>query len=118
MIDGLEFRNVPVPQEQDAQGSLLPPVITPDPNCEFVGWQDSSLLDGNTVIRTDYTFTAKFTPSKDVIEITTGDEDLPDYFVDVYLDTTDKADASITDNQFTGETVSYTHLTLPTNSLV
>ena len=103
VIDGLEFRNVPVPQEQDAQGSLLPPVITPDPNCEFVGWQDSSLLDGNTAIRRDYTFTAKFTPSKDVIEITTGDEDLPDYFVDVYLDTTDKADASITDNQFTGE---------------
>lgn len=103
VIDGLEFRNIPVPQEQDAQGSILPPVITPDPNCEFVGWQDSSLLDGNTVIRKDYTFTAKFKPSKDVIEITTGDEDLPDYFVDVYLDTTDKADASITDNQFTGE---------------
>lgn len=103
VIDGLEFRNIPVPQEQDAQGTLLPPVITPDPNCEFVGWQDSPLLDGNTVIRKDYTFTATFKPLKDVIEITTGDEDLPDYFVDVYLDTTDKADASITDNQFTGE---------------
>ena len=103
VIDGLEFRNIPVPQEQDDQGSLLPPVITPDPHCEFVGWQDSPLIDGNTVIRKDYTFTAKFRPLKDVIEITTGDEDLPDYFVDVYLDTTDKADASITDNQFTGE---------------
>lgn len=103
VIDGLEFRNIPVPQEQNAQGTLLPPVITPDPNCEFVGWQDSPLLDGNTVIRQNYTFTAKFKPSKDVIEITTEDEDLPDYFVDVYLDTTDKADASITDNQFTGE---------------
>ena len=103
VIDGLEFRNIPVPQEQDAQGTLLPPVITPDPNCEFVGWQDSPLLDNNTVIRKDYTFTAKFKPLKDVIEITTGDEELPDYFVDVYLDTTDKADASISDNQFTGE---------------
>ena len=102
VIDGLEFRNIPVPQKQDAQGTLVPPVITPDPNCEFVGWQDSPLLDGNTVIRTDYTFTAKFKPLKDVIEITTGDEKLPEYFVDVYLDTTDKADASITDNQFTG----------------
>ena len=103
VIDGLEFRNIPVPQEQDAQGSLQPPVITPDPNCKFVGWQDSSLLDGNTAIRRDYTFTATFKPLKDVIEITTGDEKLPDYFVDVYLDTTDKADASITDNQFTGK---------------
>ena len=102
VIDELEFRNIPVPQKQDAQGTLLPPVITPDPNCEFVGWQDRPLLDGNTVIRTDYTFTAKFKPLKDVIEITTGDEKLPDYFVDVYLDTTDKADATIPDNQFTG----------------
>ncbi|WP_066925007.1 Rib/alpha-like domain-containing protein [Murdochiella massiliensis] len=103
VIDGLDFRNIPVPQGQDAQGSLLPPVITPDPNCEFVGWQDSSLLDGNTAIRRDYTFTATFKPLKDVIEITTGNEDFPDYFVDVYLDTTDKADASITGNQFTGK---------------
>lgn len=102
VIDELEFRNIPVPQKQDAQGTLLPPVITPDPNCEFVGWKDRPLLDNDTVIRTDYTFTAKFKPLKDVIEITTGDEKLPDYFVDVYLDTTDKADATIPDNQFTG----------------
>ena len=103
VIDGLEFRNIPVPQEQNAQGTLLPPVITPDPNCEFVGWKDRPLLDNDTVIRKDYTFTAKFKPLKDVIEITTGDEKLPDYFVDVYLDTTDKADASISGNQFTGK---------------
>ena len=103
VIDGLEFRNIPVPQEQNAQGTLLPPVITPDPNCEFVGWKGRPLLDNDTVIRKDYTFTAKFKPLKDVIEITTGDEKLPDYFVDVYLDTTDKADASISGNQFTGK---------------
>ena len=102
VIDGLEFRNIMVPPEQNEDGTLKAPVITPDPNAKFIGWDDSRLLDENTVIRKDYTFTAKFKPLKDIIEVGGGGEDIQDYFVDVYVDTTDKADGDINDNQFTG----------------
>lgn len=103
VIDGLEFKNIQVPPEQNIGGTLKAPVITPDPNAQFVEWNESRLLDKNTVIRQDYTFTAKFKPINDVIKIETGKEKVQDYFVDVYVDTTDRADADVNDNQYTGD---------------
>ena len=103
VIDGLEFSKIPVPKEQGEVTGDSNPVITPDFNHKFLEWADSELLGDNILIDKDYTFTAKFKTIKDSIEIITGKEKFPEYFIDVYVDTTDKADDSIDGNQYTGD---------------
>lgn len=63
VIDGLEFGNfdklVPVAPDKTAASSYAAKIQV-QPGYQFKAWEKSSLLDPNTVIRGNYTFTATF----------------------------------------------------------
>lgn len=64
VIEGLEFRNfnklVPATPDQTGAPSDAKKIQV-QPGYQFKAWDDSPLLDPYTMIRRDYTFTAKFT---------------------------------------------------------
>lgn len=63
VIDGLEFRNLGVvpATPKDPASSSYAAKIQVQPGYTFKAWDDSALLNKDTVIRESYTFTAKFT---------------------------------------------------------
>ncbi len=63
VIEGLEFRNLGVvpATPNDPASSSYAAKLQVQPGYTFKAWEDSALLNKDTVIRESYTFTAKFT---------------------------------------------------------
>ncbi|MFQ9966685.1 MAG: InlB B-repeat-containing protein [Peptoniphilus sp.] len=62
VIKGLKSDNIPVPQELKAGETKADDkyYITPDNGKKFIKWDNQKLLNDNTIIEKDYTFTAQY----------------------------------------------------------